>query len=43
MAVLAQSVGLRGGFWFYLGLDLVMVGLSVVLIRMLARQPAPKA
>jgi fucose permease len=42
MAVLAQTVGLTGGFWFYLGLDVVMIGLSVALIRMLARLPAPK-
>jgi fucose permease len=42
MAVLAQTVGLRGGFWFYLGLDLVMVALSVALIRMVAKLPVPR-
>jgi fucose permease len=42
MAVLAQTVGLKGGFWFYLGLDFVMIALSAALIRMLARLPAQK-
>jgi fucose permease len=42
MAVLAQSVGLKGGFWFYLLLDLVMVALSVALVRRLSRLPAQK-
>jgi hypothetical protein len=42
MAVTAQSVGLTGGFWFYLGLDLVMVVLSVALIRMLKGLAAPR-
>jgi fucose permease len=41
MAVLAQSVGLTGGFWFYFGLDVVMVVLSLALIRMVGRAAAP--
>ncbi|HTP59271.1 MAG TPA: MFS transporter, partial [Spirochaetia bacterium] len=37
MAVLAETVGLRGGFWFYLGLAIVLVALSGALIRMTSR------
>ena len=34
MSVLSQAVGLRGGFWFYLGLAMVLCLISAVLIRM---------
>jgi len=33
MALLSQSVGMRGGFWFYLALSLVLVGLTGALAR----------
>jgi fucose permease len=42
MAVLAQGVGLTGGFWFYFGLDLVMVVLSFALVRMVGKVPVPQ-
>jgi len=38
MSVLSQEVGLRGGFWFYLGLTLVIALLSSILIRMVRRR-----
>jgi fucose permease len=34
MAMVAQALGLRGGFWFYLGLDVVLVVLTLALIRL---------
>jgi fucose permease len=40
MAVLAQTIGIRGGFWFYLGLTVVLVGLAAAIIRMTSRMPA---
>ena len=40
MAVLSQSVGVAGGFWFYLGLDLAMVALAAALLRILRGRPA---
>lgn len=33
MAVLAQTMGIRGGFWFYLGLAVVLVGIAALIIR----------
>jgi fucose permease len=43
MAVLSESVGLRGGFWFYLGLTLVLVVLSFAIVAMAKRTPVPGA
>jgi fucose permease len=43
MAVLAESVGMRGGFWFYLGLTGVLVVLSLVIVRVARRTPMPGA
>ncbi|HVO38453.1 MAG TPA: MFS transporter [Spirochaetia bacterium] len=40
MAVLAQRLGMRGGFWFYLGLSCVIAMLSVVLIAAVRRRSA---
>jgi fucose permease len=37
MAVLAQTIGIRGGFWFYLGLTVVLIGLAAAIIRMTNR------
>jgi fucose permease len=37
MAVVAESIGLRGGFWFYLGLTLVLVVLSLAIVSMVKR------
>ncbi len=36
MAVLAQTMGIRGGFWFYLALALVLVAMAGALIRLTA-------
>ncbi len=33
MALLAQTIGIRGGFWFYLGLAMVLVGMATAIIR----------
>ena len=38
MAVLAQTVGIRGGFWFYLALGIVLVGLAAAIIGVTSRQ-----
>ena len=38
MAVLAERMGMRGGFWFYLGLSGVLVILSAVLIAAVRRR-----
>ncbi|MGA2976242.1 MAG: MFS transporter [Spirochaetia bacterium] len=43
MALLSQTVGMRGGFWFYLGLNLLLVGLTAVLVRMVHRRRRGKA
>jgi fucose permease len=39
MAVLSESVGLRGGFWFYLGLTLLLVVLSLAIVAVAKRTP----
>jgi fucose permease len=39
MAMLAQSVGLRNGFWFYLGICGVLAVLSLVIIQGVKRLP----
>jgi fucose permease len=43
MAVVSESIGLRGGFWFYLGLTLVLVVLSLAIVAMAKRTPAARA
>ena len=43
MAVVSESIGLRGGFWFYLGLTLVLVVLSLAIVAMVKRSPVPRA
>jgi len=40
MAILAETVGIRGGFWFYLGLVIVLVALAGAIIRMTGRARA---
>jgi len=40
MAVLAERLGMRGGFWFYLGLSCVIAMLSLVLIAAVRRRSA---
>jgi fucose permease len=42
MAVVSESIGLRGGFWFYLGLTLVLVVLSLAVLAMVKRSPVPR-
>jgi fucose permease len=34
MALIAQTVGIRSGFWFYLGMNILLVVLAVFLVRM---------
>jgi fucose permease len=43
MAVLAQTVGIRGGFLFYLGLTIVLVGLAAAIIRLTSSAADPQA
>jgi fucose permease len=43
MAVVSENIGLRGGFWFYLGLTLVLVALSIAVIAVARRTPAVRA
>ena len=43
MAVVSESIGLRGGFWFYLGLTLVLVVLSLAIVAVAKRTPAARA
>ena len=38
MSILSQTIGIRGGFWFYLGLNCILVILSGVLARMVRRR-----
>jgi fucose permease len=40
MAILAQTVGIRGGFWFYLGLVILLAALAVAIIKMTRRMTA---
>jgi MFS family permease len=40
MAVVSESIGLRGGFWFYFGLTLVLVVLSLVIVAVTRRAAA---
>lgn len=42
MAVVSESIGLRGGFWFYLGLTFVLVVLSLAVLAMVKRSPVPR-
>jgi fucose permease len=42
MAVLSQRVGIRDGFWFYLGMSLLLVVVSLLLIRVARRTPVPR-
>jgi fucose permease len=37
MALISQTVGIRRGFWFYLGMNLVLVCLTVLLVRRVRR------
>jgi fucose permease len=40
MALISQSIGIRRGFWFYLGMNLVLVVLAVFLVRLVRRRKA---
>ena len=42
MAVLAQTMGIRGGFWFYLGLAAVLVAFAAAIVRMTRPRPQPE-
>jgi len=37
MALISQNVGIRSGFWFYLGMNVLLVVLSVFLVRLVRR------
>lgn len=37
MALISQNVGIRSGFWFYLGMNVLLVVLSVFLVRLVCR------
>jgi len=41
MALLSQGVGIRSGFRLYLGLNIVLIVLSVALVRIVRRSPKP--
>jgi fucose permease len=43
MSVMAQTVGIRAGFWFYLGLNCLLVALTGVLVRLVRHRAAPAA
>ena len=43
MALLSQGVGIRNGFWFYLGMSLLLVVLSMVLVGAVRRVRASTA
>jgi fucose permease len=38
MALIAQTVGIRSGFWFYLGVNIMLVAVTVFLVRLVQRQ-----
>ncbi len=38
MALISQSVGIRNGFWFYLGMDLLLVVLALFLVAVVRRK-----
>ncbi len=40
MSILAQTIGIRGGFWFYLGLNCLLVVLTGLLVRLVRRRVA---
>jgi len=42
MAVVSEGIGLRGGFWFYFGLTLILVILSLVIVAVTRRAPAAR-
>ena len=42
MAVVSESIGLRGGFWFYFGLTILLVVLSLVILAVTRRAPAAR-
>jgi fucose permease len=37
MAVIAQTIGIRSGFWFYLGVNIFLVFLTMVLVRIVRK------
>jgi fucose permease len=37
MALISQIVGIRSGFWFYLGLNVLLVVLAIFLVRLVRR------
>jgi MFS family permease len=34
MALIAQTVGIRSGFWFYLGMNILLVVIALFLVRL---------
>ncbi len=42
MALLSQSVGIRDGFWFYLGMGLLLVVISILLVGVVRRSTVPR-
>jgi fucose permease len=43
MAVISQSIGIRKGLWFYLGMDILLVVLAGFLLRLVRRHAASVA
>ena len=43
MAIVSESIGMRGGFWFYLGLTLILVILSLAIVAVAKRTPPARA
>jgi len=38
MALISQSIGIKNGFWFYLGMNLVLVVITALLVRLVRRR-----
>lgn len=43
MALIAQTAGIRNGFWFYLGMNVMLVVLAVLLVRLVRRREPARA
>ena len=41
MALISQSVGIRTGFWFYLGMSVLLIALTLFLARLVRRGAVP--
>ncbi len=43
MALISQSAGIRNGFWFYLGMNVLLVILAILLVRLVRRRNPARA